>query len=31
MINYQDFAAKYYPTANSARQNDIARFLDNLA
>lgn len=30
MINYQDFAARYYPTANSARQNDIARFLSNL-
>lgn len=31
MINYQDFVDKYYPTANNARQNDIARFLDNLA
>lgn len=30
MINYEDFAARYYPTANTARQNDIARFLDNL-
>lgn len=30
MINYQDFVARYYPTANTARQDDIARFLDNL-
>lgn len=31
MIDYQDFAARYYPSANTARQNDITRFLDNLA
>lgn len=30
MINYQDFVARYYPTANTARQDDVARFLDNL-
>ena len=30
MINYEDFVARYYPTANTARQNDIERFLDNL-
>ena len=31
MIDYQDFVARYYPSANSARQQDVARFLDNLA
>ncbi|WP_303341532.1 hypothetical protein [uncultured Duncaniella sp.] len=30
MIDYQDFVARYYPSANNARQDDITRFLDNL-
>lgn len=30
MIDNNDFTGKYYPSANAARQDDIARFLDNL-
>ena len=30
MIDYQDFVARYYHSANNARQDDITRFLDNL-
>lgn len=30
MINYQDFAKRYYPSANNTRQNDVMRFIDNL-
>ena len=30
MINYEEFLAKYYSTANTAKQEDIKRFLEHL-
>lgn len=30
MINYDEFAGRFYPDANTARRDDIKRFLDNL-